>query len=163
MSEQFRPDPAEYALRLEYETSRSEALHEPAFEALEDLLNHRDGITSRTLEGGVACSRLSLFCVNNEATIIEVQAAIEDYRRGPLRRMARLSLREFIPGSVPPYVMEYQIEEYAGGGTQAQIETILRGRNADARPMMFYDFTDLLNHIEASAEMIQIMTEVENG
>lgn len=161
MSERPLPDPTDYALREEYEATRSAALHEPTFEALEDLLNHRDGITSRTLERGVACSRLSFFCINSEATIIEVQTAIEEYPRGPLRRMARLSLREFIPGSVPPLITEYHLEEYAGGGTQAQIETISREQGSDARPMMFYDYTDLLNRIEASAEMVQVMAEAE--
>lgn len=170
----------DFTLRPEYSDTRGASMHEPAFEAFDDLIAYAatyDGVASSYDSGaGVFRRELGIYSVDDgkseeeeilfsdfskvklqrEPSVSEFMLSVEDYKTGPLRRMARLTLKEYLSVSQYPFVQEYQIEAYAGGGTQAIVSTsdVLNGEGVDERRMASYDFNHLLKAIEQGAEFI---------
>lgn len=162
----------DYTMRLDYDMRRTPALHEPAFEGLEELLGYHEEITRHSYVDGAARRELSVVGIENEPaeqivfsdlTRVEVQrlpvqteidVVVAEYRRGLLRQMAQLTVRQYIADSAP-FINEYHFEVFAGGGRQATVSStdVVRGQGLDSRPMTPYDYHQLVEHIDHAAEM----------
>lgn len=183
MSERpIRPDFPEYELRPEYFSGRNAEFHEPAIEAIEDLIQYQPGMISYTASEEAVRREVELFYSNyeqqEEDEIIfsdfsrlqvlrapvstEVHAVFEEYRHGSLRRMASLALKEFVADSIYPFITEYHLESYAGGGAQTLLTTtdVIRGQGVEARRMVPYDFKQLLYRVDETARAIEVATEL---
>lgn len=155
-----------YEYRPEYDERKNSGLCEQAFETLETIIQQgsEQGIVSHSMKDGVVRRQLDVYeSGEGEYSHLhtELQLVIEDYRSGPLRRMARLTLNDFISNSPTPLINEYHFESFAGGGVQALVSTtdVIRGEGLDARRMVPYDFKHFDDQKEGMSYAIWQMTD----
>lgn len=180
----MRPSFLSYEHRPEYDVRKNASLRAQALESFEEIIDQADdrGLVAYTVRDGVVRRQLDMYQTDeglrseeevllSDFTLLrlerspvqtEAQLIVEDYRSGPLRRMARLTLRDFIADSPTPFINEYNIETFAGGVEHALVSTtdIIRGEGLDARPMVPYDFAQLSR---LTRDMVDRVTHLVNG
>lgn len=180
----IRPSFLSYEHRPEYDGQRTVGLYTQALESFEELAQQSDelGLLSYAMRDGIVRRQLDVYQFDDgirsedevlfsDFTTLQLQRApmhsesqliIEDYRTGPLRQMARLTLRDFVADSPYPFINEYQLETYSGGGAQALISTtnVIRGEGLDTRNMTPYDFQQLARQTTSTVYAMGLVSGV---
>ena len=181
MAERLEHHPLYNGDRYEYDTRRNGLLFEPAIEAIEELLTHREGVASHSFHDGISTHSLNMYgahdsidahdeiiysdltrtWIERNPMSTEAQIVLEDYREGPLERMASLCIREFIGNSPYPLFWQYQFEVYGRDVQVASLTTnnVLEKQGAVTQPMTPYEYQAFASDVERVALSIQQMVE----
>lgn len=176
----------EFSHRPEYDLKHAEAYYAPAAEALENLVEYHPGIVQRTFESGASKREITISSFDDDEhadeilfsdftrlglqrypIYTEIHVEIEERHRALVRQMAKFVIHQYIADSAP-FINEYYLEVYAGGGRQALVSStdVIQGQGLETRVMTRYDTVRLLRHVEQSAAILaalQSRTAAETG
>lgn len=181
MTERLEHHPLYTGDRHEYDTRRNGLLFEPAIEAIEELLAHREGLASHSYKDGKSVRSLSVYGAYDSVDVddeivysdlsrswiernpmsTEAQIVLEEYPRGSLETMASLCIREFIGNSPYPLFREYRFEAHGRAVHFANLTTnnVLEKQGAVTQLMTPYDYSAFASDVDAVALSIQQMIE----
>lgn len=137
-----------------------------ALESFETLLRpdlEGAGFVSQNFSDGVALRQMETQYVRLGTPILaEVQASIEDYRVGPLKQLAKFTIKKFAIDTPKPLTHEYHLESFTGGGFQCLVSTLdaMKAGGADIRRMQSNDFKNLLQEINRTVELENLAAKV---